>query len=108
MKIAILIILVGGFNFLGWGWEWGGGGVEDGVGVGVVEGMVIRQTPLPPSQPKLYLQKINIAQTCTYKNVWNAMQSMAGDVSRNKSNGNSFNKKAIINHSKMIALFARV
>lgn len=105
MEIVFLIILVGGFKFF---WVGVGGGVEDGVGVGVVEGMVIRQTPLPPSQPKLYLQKINIAQTCTYKNVWNAMQSMAGDVSRNKSNGNSFNKKAIINHSKMIALFARV
>lgn len=108
MEVVFLLILVGGFNFFGWGWEWGGRGVENGVGVGVVEGMVIPQTPLPPSQPKLYLQKINIAQTCTDKNVWNAMQSMAGDVSRNKSNGNSFNKKAIINHSKMIALFARV
>lgn len=76
----------------GWGWGWGGGGYGNSINT------------TTPSQPKLYLQKINIAQTCTYKNVWNAMQSMAGDVSRNKSNGNSFNKKAIINHSKMIAL----
>lgn len=66
MEIVFLIILVGGFNFFLGG---GGSGV---VWVGVAN------TPGPcPSQPELYLQKTNIAQTCIDENVWNAMQSMA-------------------------------
>lgn len=66
MEIVFLIILVGGFNFFF------GGGAVGWFGLGVAN------TPGPcPSQPELYLQKTNIAQTCTDENVWNAMQSMA-------------------------------
>lgn len=68
MKIAFLIILEGVFIFFWWG---------GGCGSGVV-GVGVANTPGPcPSQPELYLQKTNIAQTCTDENVWNAMQSMA-------------------------------